>query len=119
MIERVAATSGVAFDMAQLATSTSPDPLGEQMVPTTGLYRVSGALPFTRLIMQSERAVSPWWLWLLRGWRTNRLSKGETSINESVHGSAIARLGRMVKVRRGDAVTVEEYRPRNLLSASG
>lgn len=117
MAGRVNHFCGQVFDVTGLKSASRPDPLAEQYVPSTGEYRVSGALPFTRFIRQNESAVSSWWMTLFRGWRTNRLPSGETAINESIHPSAIERIGKTVRVRRGNEVKEEVYRPANLMAA--
>jgi MFS transporter, UMF1 family len=117
MAQRVNETTGMHVDLEQLRAATVPDPLGEQYLPTTGIYRLSGILPYVRLIKQDPRAVHPLRRLVLRGWRTNRLARGEVAINESVHDSAAARFGHSVPVRRGEQLYQRPYRPRSLRAA--
>ncbi|TMJ77303.1 MAG: DUF2235 domain-containing protein, partial [Alphaproteobacteria bacterium] len=47
MAERLAQTTGLAVNLEHLRATTRPDPLGEQVSPTSdGIYRVSYMLPF-------------------------------------------------------------------------
>jgi UMF1 family MFS transporter len=122
MAKRVAATTGLALDGDYLKAMTAPDETGEQSVPTVGIYRASGLLPYVRLIGQDMRAVPPLRRLLLGGWRTSRLPRGEASENEHVDESARRRFGRIVPMRRGARVSSRRYRPRSLrvaFAASG
>jgi UMF1 family MFS transporter len=76
-------------------------------------------VPYVRLIKQDLRAVQPLRRLLLRGWRTNRLPREETSVNELVHASAARRLGHLVPMRRGKQLILRRYRPRSLTAALG
>jgi uncharacterized protein (DUF2235 family) len=119
MAERAMATTGVAFDLARLKATTNPDPLGEMVSPTSdGIYRVSRLLPFVRLIHQNKSGISPLRRAVLGSWRTSRLAKGMETINERIHPSALARLGKMAPVRLGHEVRREIYRPRPLVRAA-
>jgi hypothetical protein len=44
------------------------------------------------------------------GWHTNRLPPDETTVNEGVHDSAIARFHQIVPARRGEQVRKQRYR---------
>ena len=114
MAERVGALTGLALDIDSLRATTAPDAQGEQCLPTTGLYRASRLVPYVRLIKQDLRGVRPLRRLFLRGWRTSRLPRDETSVNELVHESAARRLGNIVPMRRGKQLIMRRYRPRSL-----
>jgi uncharacterized protein (DUF2235 family) len=115
MAERAMATTGVAFDLARLNATTAADPLGELVSPTSdGIYRVSRWLPFVRLIHQNKSGISPLRRAVLGTWRTNRLADGMETINERIHPSALARLGKLAPCRLGNEVCRQVYRPRQL-----
>jgi uncharacterized protein (DUF2235 family) len=119
MAERVAATTGAAFDIARLRRQARPDPLGEAVDPTSnGVYRLSRAVPFIRLIRQDAKGIAPWRRAVLGRWRTSWLPEGEETVNEQIHDSAFERLGFRVKVRRGDRVALQTYCPRPLRRAA-
>lgn len=118
MAERAMALTGVAFDLAKLRAMIRPDPLGELVSPTSdGIYRVSRVLPFVRLIRQSEAGIPPLRRATLGTWRTNRLEDGLETVNESIHPSALARLGKPAPWRLGASVRRLVYRPRPLVEA--
>jgi hypothetical protein len=109
------ATTGVAFDLARLKATTAADPLGELVSPTSdGIYRVSRMLPFVRLIHQNLAGIAPLRRACLGTWRTSRLADGLETINESIHPSALERLGKTAPRRRGAEVRRLVYRPRPL-----
>lgn len=114
MAERVCASTPLAIDLDKLRAAAQPDPLSEQHVPTVGLYRISGLAPFVRLINQDLRAVSAVRRACLRGWRTNRLSMSEATINEALHSSVLARIGKTVPFRRGTDVQHSKYVPKSV-----
>ncbi len=119
MAERAMAATGVAFDLARLKATTAPDPLGELVSPTSdGIYRVSRVLPFVRLIHQNLSGIAPLRRSVLGTWRSSRLAKGLETINERIHPSALARLGKIVPCRLGDKVSRQVYRPRSLEKAA-
>jgi UMF1 family MFS transporter len=118
MAQRVGATTGLALDGDYLASIATPDATGEQCVPTVGLYRVSGLVPFVRLIGQDLRAVSPLRRLLLGGWRTSALTH-EAPVNERIDDSARQRFGKVVPMRRGATLKTRRYRPRSLRAAFG
>ena len=112
------ATTGVTFDIAALRAMARPDPLAEAVLPTSdSVFQVSHVLPFVRLINQDVGGISPWRRALLRTWRTSKLANGDESVNESLHESAAARFGKRVPLRRGEAVQMVAYRPRQLQRA--
>jgi uncharacterized protein (DUF2235 family) len=115
MAERLTQTTGLAVDLEHLRATTRPDPLGEQVSPTAdGIYRVSYLLPFVRLIKQNRKGISPFRRAILGSWRTSALPSSEVPVNESIHESALARFGKRVPQRRGEAIDTIEYRPRTL-----
>lgn len=115
MAERIGQTTSLAIDLARLAESTKPDPLGEQLSPTSdGIYRVSRVLPFVRLIKEQRRGISLLRRAILGTWRSSRLPPGQVAVNESIHASAVERFGKRVPQRRGAAVRHITYRPKNL-----
>ena len=115
MAERMAQTTGVAVDLEQLRKTAKPDPLGEQVSPTSdGVYRVSYLLPFIRLIKQNRKGVPALRRAFLGGWRSSQLTDDRVTVNESIHPSALARFGKRARQRRGEAVTRIKYRPGNL-----
>lgn len=114
MAGRVTDTTDLAIDFAYLRATTAADPEGEQCWPTTGLYRVSGLVPYVRLIKQNLSALLPLRRFVFRGWRTNQLPRDELPVNEIVHESAIVRFGKIVPVRSGEEVRKQRYCPRSL-----
>jgi uncharacterized protein (DUF2235 family) len=115
MAERLTQTTGLALDLEHLRTTTKPDPLGEQVSPTSdGIYRVSYLLPFVRLIKQNRKGISALRRLFLGSWRSSTLPSSEVPVNESIHASVIARFGKRVPQRRGEALSEIKYRPRNL-----
>jgi len=115
MAERIGQTTGLAVDLEGLRKSTKPDPLGELLSPTSdGVYRVSYRFPFVRLINQDRKGVSLLRRILFGDWRVGLVPAGETTVNESIHESAIARYGKRAPQRRGDALKRRKYRPMNL-----
>lgn len=120
MATRLMQTTGLALDLAQLHATTKPDPLGEQVSPTSdSLYRVSYLLPFVRLIKQNRKGISAFRRAILGGWRSSALPPGEMPVNESIHESALARFGKRVPQRRGETTREITYRPRNLAAVLG
>lgn len=117
MAERARTLAGVGFDHARLAATTRPDPLGEQYVPGDGVFRLSLRVPFVRLVQQERGGAGGLRGALLGSWRTSVLPSGVASINESIHDSALMRLGKPVPVRRGETVTTVDYRPSTLRAA--
>lgn len=115
MAERAMATTGLHVDMPALRSQTAPNPLAEAVVPTSGgVYRISGLVPFIRLIRQNPKAIPPWRRAILGTWRASRLPPGIECVNEAIHDSALARFGQNVRSRRGDTIGREVYRPRSL-----
>lgn len=115
MAERIALTTGLAVDLDLLRKTAKPDPLGEQISPTSdGVYRVSYLLPFVRLIKQNRKGISALRRALIGSWRSNALADDEVSVNESIHPSAVARFGKPVPQRRGAVTSTMAYRPRPL-----
>jgi MFS family permease len=117
MAERVCATTGLHVDIDQLHAASAPDPLGEQCLPTTGMYRMSGFVPFVRLIRQNMRAVHPLRRLFFGGWRTTGPRDEVVPINESVHDSAVRsspaqlfRCGAASKSTSGDIARCVEAR---------
>ncbi len=115
MAERITQTTSLAVDLEHLRKSAKPDPLGEQVSPTSdGIYQVSYLLPFVRLIKQNRKGISALRRAFLRSWRSSLLPGDQMPVNESIHPSAIARFGKPVPQRRGETVSKIKYRPRNL-----
>lgn len=118
MAERVVATTGAALDLVRLRRESVADPLGEAVQPTSDtVFRFSDVVPFVRLVHQDLGGLSLIRRGLLGGWRTSLLGREEISINERIHESALARLGKRVPVRRGDRSSYAVYRPRPLRRA--
>ena len=115
MAERLTQTTGLAVDLEHLRRTTKPDPLGEQVSPTSdGVYRVSYLLPFIRLIKQNRKGISGLRRAFLGNWRSSLLPPDQVPVNEGIHESTLARFGKRVPQRRGEAVGTIKYRPRNL-----
>lgn len=115
MAERAQQVAGIAFDIARLRRRSSPDPLGEALDPTSeNVFRLTPLLPFIRLIGQDPQGIPAWRRRLFRYLRTNKVSAGRYVVNEMVHPSALARIGRAVPVRWGSRVTRRLYLPRTL-----
>ena len=76
MAERLTQTTGLAVDLEHLRATTKPDPLGEQVSPTSdGIYRVSYLLPFIRLIKQNRKGISALRRAFLGSWRSSLLPR--------------------------------------------
>jgi uncharacterized protein (DUF2235 family) len=115
MAERLTQATSLAVDLEHLRRTTKPDPLGEQVSPTSdGVYRVSYLLPYVRLIKQNRKGIRALRRALVGSWRSSELVGDEAPVNESVHPSAIARFGKRVPHRRGAVLSRIKYRPRNL-----
>ncbi|MFT3730036.1 MAG: DUF2235 domain-containing protein [Hyphomicrobium sp.] len=107
MAERVRATTGLAIDIDRLKRDCNPDHLGLQHNSSTGwIYALSRMMPHVRLIRESLHDHAP-----VGGRRTNRISQSLVSLNESIHESALKRLGQTVKEARNDRVRDIVYRP--------
>jgi hypothetical protein len=120
MAERLTQTTGLAVNLEHLRATTSPDPLGEQVSPTSdGIYRVSYLLPFIRLIKQNRKGISALRRAFLGSWRSSLLPPGQVPVNESVHESTLARFGKRVPQRRGKVLSAIKYRPRSLMVVLG
>jgi uncharacterized protein (DUF2235 family) len=116
MAERLTQTTGLAVDLEHLRGTTKPDALGEQVSPTSdGVYRVSYLLPFIRLIKQNRKGISALRRAFLGSWRSSLLPADQVPVNESIHESTLARFGKRVPQRRGEALSAIKYRPRNLV----
>ena len=95
---------GSRWTSQHLRATTKPDPLGEQVSPTSdGIYRVSYLLPFVRLIKQNRKGISAFRRAILGSWRTSALPSGQVPVNESIHDSAMVavRQARAAAPRRG------------------
>jgi uncharacterized protein (DUF2235 family) len=118
MAERISHTTGLAIDLAGLKASISPDVMGELIEPTSdAIYRVSHIFPFVRLIKQNRKGISPLRRALFGTWRASVVPAGETTVNESIHESALARFGKRGPQRRGETLSQVVYRPANLAAA--
>ena len=114
MAERAAATTGLAIDIDKLKEAAKPDPFGLQHFSATGwVYAFSRLVPFVRLIRQDLDAISPGRRRWFRSWRTGKLKAGLISLNETIHESALARLGQEVREARGKTVREITYQPQN------
>lgn len=119
MAERVTALTGLAIDVRQLKRSSSPNPLGLQHQSATGwIFAASRLMPYVRLVSQDVRAISSARHRWFRTWRTNKLAPDLTSLNETIHKSALARFGQKVPEARGASVKDILYRPRCLAAVS-
>ena len=118
MVERTAATTGLAFDTPELIRSTRPDPLAPQHMSATGsIFRWSRFVPFVRLVRQAIDGISPLRRALLGTWRTSKLRGGRTSVNESIHPSVLQRFGqKVIELIEGRSHMIV-YRPSNLAPA--
>ncbi len=118
MAERSMVLAGVAFDLGALEASISPDPLGELVMPTSdGIYKVSGWLPFLRLIGQDRDGIPPLRHVFLGTHRTSWLGDGIEAVNESLHPSVLARFGKRAHYRRGTETGLRLWRPRSVAAA--
>jgi hypothetical protein len=119
MAERAAALAGIGLDLATLRATTAPDPLGELVAPTTDtIYRVSAVLPFIRLIGQKRDGIPRWRRTVMGTRRTSWLGGEVEAVNESLHPSAVARLGRRAMHRRGTDLAARVYEPATLAAAA-
>jgi uncharacterized protein (DUF2235 family) len=115
MAERVTDKTGLAIDIGKLKRSAKPDPLGLQHDSATGwLYAFSRRVPFIRLIGQDVGAIPKGRRRWFRTWRTSKLEQNVVSLNETIHESALARLGKTIRVMRGHSVQDVLYQPANL-----
>ncbi len=118
MAERITQTTGLAIDLAGLRNAAKPDPLAELVSPTSdGVYRVSHIFPFVRLIKQNRKAISPLRRALFGTWRASIVPADQMTANESIHESALARLGKRAPLRRGETVKQVVYHSANLAAA--
>ncbi|HML27545.1 MAG TPA: DUF2235 domain-containing protein, partial [Hyphomicrobium sp.] len=93
MAERIQAKTSLAIDINTLKRECKPDHLGTQHEPSTGWpYVLDRILPSVRSIQQSVDGRSH-----SRKWRTSRVGRGLISLNETIHESALLRLGQTVK----------------------
>jgi uncharacterized protein (DUF2235 family)/lipoprotein NlpI len=116
MAERVAATTGMALDMDELARTSRPDPLGAQHRSAAGsIFRWSRLFPFVRLVKQAVEGISPLRRALFGTWRTSKVRGGRTVVNESIHPSVVRRFGqKVIELRDGRSHAID-YRPANLV----
>lgn len=115
MAERVAALTGLGIDFEFLRSTTRPDPLGPQHSSTTsGIFKLSNTMPCIRLIRQNLGGVPALRRALVGSWRTSRTPRGEIPINETIHGSVVARFGREVVENAAGTKREFVYRPGNL-----
>lgn len=118
MAERAVATTPLDIDLAGLRRTSSPDPLGEAVLPTSdAVFRVENVLPYVRLIRQDRTGLSPLRRRFVGRWRTSLLPSRDEIVNEAIHESALRRFGNRVPLRYGDAVTSRVYAPRPLAQA--
>lgn len=89
MAERVQATTDLALDIDKLRRETKPDPLGMQHNPLTGWARFAAP----------------------RAHRTSTPPPALRSLNESIHPSALLRLGQTVKAARSGVARNTVYAP--------
>jgi uncharacterized protein (DUF2235 family) len=110
MAERIQATTGLALDIERLERESHADHLGLQHASSTGwLYALSRFSPYVRLIQQNmENAPAP------RRWRASKLGDGLVSLNESIHESALARLGQTVTEASDGRMREIVYQPATL-----
>lgn len=115
MAERVQEKTNLAIDIGKLKRESKPDYLGLQHVSSTGwLYALSRTVPYKRLIQQSSDGRTQ-----SRKWRTGKVGRGLVSLNETIHESALLRLGKTVKAARNGAINDILYEPRTLVAAVG
>jgi uncharacterized protein (DUF2235 family) len=115
MAKRVMARTGLAIDLARLRRAARPKSLGLQHESATGF---SGLVPFIRLINQDTDAIPTARRRFFGTWRTGKLGPGRISLNETIHESALTRLGASVAQARKQTVQDIIYQPRSLLAAT-
>ncbi len=119
MAERVTEKTELALDIDRLRMTTQPDPLALQHDSATGrIFVLDRLIPYVRFIQQAKDCLP-----LLRRaffgyWRTDYL-RDDVSLNESIHESALTRLGRRVGVEVAATTIRQNYLPRNLIAAVG
>ncbi|MGO4682897.1 phospholipase effector Tle1 domain-containing protein [Hyphomicrobium sp. 2TAF46] len=114
MAERILATTDLAIDIEKLKRESSPDHLGLQHYSLNGwIYAFSRIVPYVRLIRQGLESHVP-----SRSWRTSKLGHGLTSLNETIHQSALMRLGQTVKEARAKVVQDIVYEPPTLVNVA-
>jgi uncharacterized protein (DUF2235 family) len=118
MAERAAALTGLAIDIRKLKRSAAPNPLGVQHYSATGwVYAFSRLVPFIRLVGQDSGAIPKRRRRWFRAWRTSKLAPELISLNETIHESAFARFGQMVREVRDRSVQDILYKPGSLVAA--
>ncbi len=119
MAERIRATTDLAIDIEKLKRESNPDHLGLQHSSSTGwLYAFSRVMPYVRLIQQNLSGLPERRHGTFHSWRTNKVRTGLTSLNETIHPSALARLGQTVKEARAKAIQEIVYEPPTLIDAA-
>ena len=120
MAERVAATTSLAIDFDYLRRIAQPDPLGMQHRSNAGkLFKAGANVPFVRLIQQNRNGVGALRRMTLGSWRTGKAGRGGKPVNESIHPSALARLGKQVMEDVGGKPKPLLYQPMNLAAVVG
>ena len=115
MAERSRTLCGLALDDQKLAEASRPDPLGPQHFSASGIvFAVSRLFPFIRLLRQRLSVIPSIRRAIVGTWRTGKVPRGQTPINESVHESAAERLGQKVIELHHDHARVITYCPRAL-----
>jgi uncharacterized protein (DUF2235 family) len=108
MAERIAAMTDLAIDVEKLRRETNPDHLGLQHDSS------SRFAPFVRVIQPNLDVGDD----LSSHDRKSRSGRRLVSLNETVHQSALMRLGQMVREARAESVREIVYKPRSLSDAA-
>ena len=117
MIGEVSRATDLVFDRGYCREQVSGDPEAT-LCDSLSMYWISRAIPYLRVMggASVERAWPVRWLgrWLER---SNRPPAGEQYVNEMLHWSALARLGKDAPWQHGDERRMRTYRPANLRAA--
>ena len=120
MAERIQATTDLAIDIEKLKRESNPDALGLQHSSSTGwLYAFSRVVPHLRLVQQNLNGIPDRRRSFFKSWRTNKVGSGLVSLNETIHESALTRLGQTVREARDKAVQEIVYQPSTLVNSAG
>ncbi|MBY0559011.1 DUF2235 domain-containing protein [Hyphomicrobium sp.] len=118
MIEKIQSMTELAIDIERLERESRPDPLGVQHVSDTGWSSVfSRRVPYLRLVREDVAGIPNGRRRAFGNWRTSKLGKGLISLNETIHQSALERLGQTIREAKGSRVHERIYEPSTLVAA--
>ncbi|MBS0267705.1 MAG: DUF2235 domain-containing protein [Proteobacteria bacterium] len=104
MADKIRSATDLAIDIEKLQRESRPDPLGLQHAPSTGWRDVlARRFPYLRLIQEDSR--------VFKNGRTSKDPNGQSSLNETVDESALARLGQTIREKCGRRIEERIYQP--------